>query len=266
MQPILFVSHGGGPLPILNHPSHSDMLRAFAEILDYLHAHFAKPDAIVYVSAHWEREPVAITSAATPELFYDYYNFPPESYALKYPVPGAPKLAADLQQRLEAVGIEAVLDDSRGLDHGVFIPGLLLHPDADIPTLQISLQKGLSAERHLKIGEALQGLAAENILVIGSGYSFHNMQAFFGPDNANDNAKNQAFEDWILTTLAEPDNAARQHQLINWEEAPHARFCHPREEHLLPLHVCVGAAGDAPLQRSWSFTALNKRGSCHLWK
>lgn len=265
MQPILFVSHGGGPLPILNHPSHTDMIRVFAEIRGHLAKYFPKPSAIVYISAHWERSPVTMTSAAKPSLYYDYYNFPPESYALKYPVPGAPDLATKLKQQLNAAGISAELDSSRGLDHGVFIPGLLLHPEADIPTLQISLQKGLNAAEHVRIGEALQGLAAENVLIIGSGYSFHNMQAFFGPDNAEDNAKNQAFEDWILSVLSVTDIPQRNQQLIDWEQAPHARFCHPREEHLLPLHVCAGAAGTTPLDRSWTFTALNKRGSCHLW-
>lgn len=264
-QPVLFVSHGGGPLPLLGDPSHDDMVRRFRNIREYFHTQVPKPDAIVYISAHWEASPLAITAAPVPELYYDYYNFPDEAYTFKYPVPGAPELASRLQRSLVEAGIPVELDQKRGLDHGVFIPGLLLFSEADVPTLQLSLHPELDPSFHLALGQQLEALREKNVLIVGSGFSFHNMREFFRPSDVDADAKNLAFEEWLEETLQLADQEARKQRLIDWENAPHARFCHPREEHLLPLHVCVGAAGDATLRESWHFAALGKQGSCYLW-
>ena len=262
-QPIVFVSHGGGPLPLLNDPSHTDMLRVFERLKLELTDNPERPRALLFVSAHWEADPVALTSAAQPSLLYDYYGFPPESYALSYPVAGAPELAETIQQRLSQHGIASQLDSQRGLDHGVFVPALLLFPEANIPCLQLSLHPNLDPNLHLQIGAALSELAADGVMIIGSGYSFHNMRAFFGPADGEGDALNQGFENWLDNALAS-DNAVQQ--LAQWQQAPGARYCPPREEHLMPLLVCVGAASKHQLAVSWRFNALGKQGSCYLWR
>ncbi|HQA29632.1 MAG TPA: class III extradiol ring-cleavage dioxygenase, partial [Brevefilum fermentans] len=143
-------------------------------------------------------------------------------------------------------GIPAHVDDQRGFDHGLFIPLNLMYPQADIPALQLSLQSGLAPDAHIAIGEALRDLQADKLLVIGSGFSFHNMSAFFHHDPDIIASRNNAFQDWLIDVVtADIDQQERKALLVNWKQAPHARYCHPREEHLLPLHVCLGMAGRA---------------------
>ncbi|WP_129139535.1 DODA-type extradiol aromatic ring-opening family dioxygenase [Modicisalibacter coralii] len=260
---VLFISHGGGPLPLLGDPDHREMVERLTEIAGQLR----KPAAILVISAHWEASLPTITSGARPGLIYDYYGFPPESYQIEYPCPGEPALARQVHQALERAGIAARLDDHRGFDHGVFVPLKLMYPAADIPCVQLSLVDGLDAEMHLAIGKALRALDVDDLLVIGSGFSFHNMEAFFAPITPEIEARNQAFEDWLAATctdtrLAESERAER---LIHWDRAPHARFCHPREEHLMPLHVCYGLAG-RPSEPSIVATILGKKAGMFHWK
>lgn len=258
----LFVSHGGGPMPLLGDPGHSQMVAC----LRGLSASFPQPSAIVVVSAHWEEAVPTMTAHRNPPLIYDYSGFPPESYTIEYPCPGDPDLAADIQHLLGQRQIAANLDATRGLDHGVFVPLKIMYPAADIPCVQMSLVNTLDAAVHINIGSALQKLAQQNVLVIGSGFSFHNMRAFFGPTTAETSHLNQAFEDWLNNTcsnkeIAEPE---RWQLLANWATAPGARFCHPREEHLLPLHVCYGVAQTASIQ-AHQLTILNKKASMYVW-
>lgn len=240
---ILYISHGGGPMPLLGDPDHQEMIDRLVEISGKL----KKPSAILVISAHWEESVATITAGANPELIYDYYGFPPESYEIKYPAPGEPALAQQIHAALEQAGLPVKLDAKRGFDHGLFVPLKLMYPQADIPCVQLSLVKSLDPGTHLKIGQALQTLDYDNLLVIGSGFSFHNMRAFFAPDTAEIRAANQEFEDWLEETAASESlsEAQRYERLLNWVKAPHARFCHPREEHLLPFHVCYGMAGRA---------------------
>ncbi len=184
---IVYFSHGGGPLPILGDPSHKAMI----DFMKALPARLPRPDAILVVSAHWEESAATLISAPKPAMFYDYYGFPPEAYDIQYPAPGSPELAERIAALLKENNIPARLDPQRGFDHGLFIPLKLMYPDADIPCLQLSLLQGLDAGAHLPLGRALRGLLAENILVIGSGFSFHNIRAFSwsggeAPDPEND--------------------------------------------------------------------------------
>ncbi|MFV8783418.1 DODA-type extradiol aromatic ring-opening family dioxygenase [Microbulbifer sp. SA54] len=260
---ILFLSHGGGPLPLLGDPGHDEMVTCLQRIAGRLR----KPSAVLVISAHWEEAVPTITSGATPPLIYDYYGFPEASYSIQYPCPGEPELARELQSVFHRAGIEAALDDARGFDHGVFVPMKILFPDAAIPCVQLSLTSNLNAAEHLAIGEALQGLAWDNLLVVGSGFSFHNMRAFFAPETAQTRELNGAFEQWLQETCTSTalSGKDRKDRLIHWEKAPGARFCHPREEHLLPLHVCCGLAG---VRRPQAFVLniLNKRASMYLWQ
>ena len=259
---ILFVSHGGGPLPLLGDPSHEEMVQTLKEVT----ASIVRPAAIVVISAHWEAPVVSVTTAAQPPLIYDYYGFPPASYQLQYPAPGNPALGQQIVTLMQAEGIPAQADPVRGYDHGLFVPLLLMYPDAAIPCIQISLQAGLDPALHIRMGEALRQLHDANLLIIGSGFSFHNMQAFFAADTPQTLAMNQAFEDWLQTTCCSEalTEAERKTRLLNWQQAPHARYCHPREEHLIPLLVCYGAAG-TPCTQSYHFNMLHKKASMYLW-
>lgn len=250
-------------MPLLGDSSHQQMIACLQNIA----ATINKPSAIVVVSAHWETAVPTITAGANPSLIYDYFGFPEESYAIQYPCAGAPDLAKNIQALLNNDGIKAELDDQRGFDHGLFVPLKIMYPDADIPCVQLSLVKSLNPAAHIAIGQALQSLSHDNILVIGSGFSFHNMKAFFQQAETAENKRlNHAFEDWLLKTCSDAGytEAERRQLLINWADAPGARFCHPREEHLLPLHVCYGLA-QSPCTASFELEIFNKKASMYLW-
>ena len=259
---IVYLSHGGGPLPILGDPAH----QALVDFLRRLPARLARPEAILLISAHWEEEFATLTGAARPPLIYDYYGFPRESYEIDYPASGNNELASKIASLLRERNIEARLDGERGFDHGMFIPLKLMYPQADIPTVQLSLLRGLDTGRHLDLGKALESLRSDNILVVGSGFSFHNMRAFsWGGANAPDPG-NDAFQDWLITTCThEMTPTDRERLLVNWAAAPSARYCHPREEHLLPLHVCAGLA-QGPGKLVFDDYILGKRAIGVFWQ
>lgn len=260
---ILFVSHGGGPLPLLGDPGHRNMVACLQNIA----ARLRKPSAILVVSAHWEARVPTVTFARQPPLIYDYYGFPEAAYQIQYPAPGDPLLAQQVFEILSGAGIETARDANRGFDHGLFVPLKILFPQADIPCVQLSLKSSLNAQEHLKIGAALGGLKWENLLVVGSGFSFHNMRAFFAPETEESRRQNTAFEQWLQETCTSETmtESERVQRLIHWEKAPAARFCHPREEHLLPLHVCCGLANRSCTE-AFGLNILNKRASMYLWK
>ena len=258
----LFLSHGGGPLPLLGDPAHEEMVTC----LESIAANIQRPGAIIVVSAHWEEEVATITSAADPGIIYDYYGFPPESYEIRYPAPGNPELATRLESTLHESGLSVALDGDRGFDHGLYIPLKIMFPEADIPCIQLSLLDSLDPAAHIALGKAMSGIVGGDTLVIGSGFSFHNLKAFFSKDVSRPDAGNAAFEDWLIETCSsrELDEPGRVRRLMAWEAAPHARYCHPREEHLLPLHVCYGIAG-RPAEAVVELRILNKMASLYLW-
>jgi 4,5-DOPA dioxygenase extradiol len=258
---VVYLSHGGGPLPILGDASH----KAMVDFMLQLPSQLRRPDAILVISAHWEESAATLLGAHSPPMFYDYYGFPEEAYDITYPAPGAPGLADRIAELLRKSSIPARIDPQRGFDHGLFIPLKLMYPQADIPSLQLSLLRGLDPGAHLALGKALNELMHENILVVGSGFSFHNIgafawQGFNAPDPAN-----HAFQEWLIEACVSPmSRSAREQRLIEWEKAPSARYCHPREEHLLPLHVCLGMA-DKPAKVVFDDYILGKRGVAFMW-
>lgn len=224
-----------------------------------------RPQAILVVSAHWEESKATLLGAQNPPMFYDYYGFPQAAYQIQYPAPGSPELAGRIERILESQGIPARLDPARGFDHGLFIPLKMMYPEADIPSLQLSLLRGLNPAAHLALGKALRMLAQENILVIGSGFSFHNMGAFSWEGIAAPDPANDAFQDWLIETCTGSfSQSEREQRLLEWHKAPSARYCHPREEHLLPLHVCQGMAG-SPAELVFDDYILGKRAVAFLW-
>lgn len=195
--------------------------------------------AVLMISAHWQEGDFTVMSHARPPMIYDYSGFPENTYQVQYPAPGAPELARQVQGLLQSAGINARLDPERGFDHGSFVPMAVMYPDAKVPVIQMSLQRGLDPQQHLAAGRALAALRNEGILVVGSGLSYHNLSTF-GAQAKNPSA---AFDDWLQQALVGKNFAQRASALTAWQAAPSARQAHPREEHLLPLMVAVGAAG-----------------------
>lgn len=258
---VVYFSHGGGPMPILGDPGH----KAMVDFMVQLPSQLRKPEAILVISAHWEENTATLMGAPAPSMFYDYYGFPKKAYEINYPAPGNPALASQIADLLNKNKITARVDNQRGFDHGLFIPLKLMYPQADIPALQLSLLHSLSPAAHLALGQALRELMQENILVIGSGFSFHNMQAFSWQSAGGADPANDAFQDWLIEVCTGPlPQADREQRLIDWERAPSARYCHPREEHLLPLHVCLGMA-NTPAKLIFDDQILGKRGVAFLW-
>jgi aromatic ring-opening dioxygenase catalytic subunit (LigB family) len=261
MARIVYFSHGGGPLPILGDSGH----KAMVDFMRQLPSKFEKPDAILVISAHWEEQVATLQGASLPAMFYDFYGFPKEAYEITYPAPGSPALANRIAELLNKDNIPARIDPQRGFDHGLFIPLKLMYPQADIPSLQLSLVRGLDPAMHIALGKALRGLISENILVVGSGFSYHNLSAFAWAGRNRPDPANEEFQNWLIKVCTEPmPQPEREVQLIEWEKAPNARYCHPREEHLLPLHVCLGMAGK-PADLVFDDQILGKRGVAFLW-
>ena len=199
-----------------------------------------RPKAILVISAHWEESCVTIQRMGKPDLIYDYSGFPPHTYRLQYPALGDLSLSDRVASLLKAAGVESRFDEKRGYDHGVFVPLLLMFPEADIPVIQVSLKKTLDPREHFEVGKALAPLRDEGVLILGSGMSYHNLRALFaGLPTA---PGSEEFDQWIREVVsAEP--RAREVALREWKKAPGGVLAHPREEHLLPLMVIAGAAG-----------------------
>jgi aromatic ring-opening dioxygenase catalytic subunit (LigB family) len=244
MQPSIYLSHGGGPCffmpPPPEEPARWVGMEAYLKSLPSLLPR--KPDVLLVISAHWEMPQPTVLTQAHPALLFDYSNFPPYTYELSYPAPGAPDLAAKVRALLSEAGIESGEDGARNFDHGIFVPLKVAFPDADIPILQLSLRGDLDPAFHIAVGKALAGLRRENIVIIGSGLSFHNLRGIADP-RLNEPAA--VFDNWLTETLCKLPAAEREARLVQWTKAPFARQIHPREEHLLPLMVATGAgAGD----------------------
>ena len=258
---IIYFSHGGGPLPRLKDPSHHQM-NTFMESLPSL---IRKPEAIIVLSAHWEEDEVTVQTGETPSLLYDYYGFPEEAYKIQYPAKGNPLLAEKVMNVLKSDGIPCKPDVERGFDHGLFIPLLMMYPKADIPCFQVSLLHSLNESEHIRLGKALGSLKDENILIIGSGFSFHNLMMFSFNEKDQD-VRNEAFQNWLIEICtSDISQSKREDSLVKWSSAPNARYCHPRSEHLLPLHVCAAAAsGKAELV--FDNYIAGKRAVAFLWR
>ncbi|MFC3226347.1 DODA-type extradiol aromatic ring-opening family dioxygenase [Marinibaculum pumilum] len=251
-QPTFYIPHGGGPCFFMaDPPGREGMWDAMAAFLRGLPDLLPeRPRALLVISAHWECPVPTVMDAAAPPLLFDYYGFPDHTYRLTWPAPGDPALAARVRGLLAAAGMASGSDPDRGYDHGVFVPFLLIEPEAALPTVQLSLQDGLDPATHIAIGRALVPLRDEGVLIVGSGLSYHNLQGLFAPD-PRAAAAAEAFDTW-LTGTAEADPERRAALLTDWARAPGARASHPREEHLLPLMVAAGAAGTDPGRRVYA--------------
>lgn len=250
MMPTLFVAHGAPTLALEPTPAH--------RFLAGLAAQVPAPRAIVVASAHWESPEPAVTGAPAPETVHDFHGFPPALYRLSYPAPGDPALALDVAERLRADGWRASVDPERGFDHGAWVPLGLAWPDARIPVIQLSLIAGGDARDHWRLGRSLAGLPDDRVLVVGTGGLTHNLRLFRGqPADADPLAEAVEFADWFADGLG----AGNLDALLDWTiRAPHAAYNHPTAEHLMPLFVALGAAGErapaVPLHRGFEHAIL----------
>jgi 4,5-DOPA dioxygenase extradiol len=236
MFPALFLSHGSPMLALTDSPAR-DFLRGLGREL-------GEPSAILVASAHWETETPALNAAARNTTIHDFYGFPPALFAMRYEPPGAPAVAEKAAALLAKAGLPSTIDPERGLDHGAWVPLVLMYPRANIPVLQVSIQSHLGPTHHLRLGRVLAPLREENVLVIGSGSFTHNLSrlrrdAIDGPQPADV----VAFADWFDAAITEQ----RTDDLLNYRtRAPYAVQQHPTDEHLLPLYVALGAGAEKP--------------------
>ena len=230
-MPVLYLSHGAPPL--------ADDRRWTGELRQWS-AGLPRPASILIVSAHWEHAPVAVSATRTVPLLYDFWGFPQHYYEVTYPAPGAPELARSVAALLAAPGRPVHSDQQRGLDHGAYVPLKEMYPDADIPVLQLSMPS-LNPAELIGIGERLRPLRDEGVLIIGSGFTTHNLTAFH-PELAPDYAPpswSAEFDAWAAETMSRGDVDSLADFL---RKAPAGRIAHPRTEHFAPLFVALGAA------------------------
>jgi len=212
------------------------------DFLAGLGALLERPKAIVVASGHWETERPEVSGVTVNQTIYDFYGFPPALYAMRYPAPGSPELAERIALLLRQAGIAVEVDHERGLDHGAWVPLSLMYPAHDIPVLQVALQSRLGPPHHLRLGRAIAALREQDVLVIGSGAFTHNLARPRAPEqDAPAPPDIVAFADWMHAALT----GQRTDDLLDYRrKAPYAALQHPTEEHLLPLFVALGAAGE----------------------
>ena len=234
--PTVFLSHGA--------PTHATEPGAAGRAWEALGRALPRPRAILMASAHWETALPLLTGNPKPQTIHDFGGFPRELYALQYPAPGAPELATRAVALLKDAGITAGVDGCRGLDHGAWVPLLHMYPAHDVPVVQVSLQTEMGPAHHVALGRALAPLAADGVLIVGSGHATHNLRDWMAHRQRHEPLRYvDAFAAWVDARLAARDTAA----LVDYRErAPEAVRAHPSEEHFLPLHVAWGAAGDSP--------------------
>jgi aromatic ring-opening dioxygenase catalytic subunit (LigB family) len=240
-MPVVYLPHGGGPWPWfdLNFGTKTELAELSAYLRSVAELPGTKPKAVLVISAHWEEAIPTVMSSERPPMLYDYYGFPEDAYKIQWPAPGHPEVAARVRSALEEAGFQTNEDKQRGFDHGTFVPLKLTYPDADVPIVQLSLKHGLDPAEHIAIGRALAPLRDEGIFMIGSGLSFHNLRAIRDPRSV---PVSETFDAWLRETAVLPASE-RDQRLTDWANAPSARLAHPREEHLLPMMVIAGAAG-----------------------
>jgi 4,5-DOPA dioxygenase extradiol len=231
--PSLFVSHGAPTLILENGPA-CDFLRGLGGTLP-------RPKAVLAVSAHWETARPTLGATPRPETIHDFFGFPDALYRMRYAAPGAPELARRAADLLAARGIATATDPERGLDHGAWVPLMLMYPGADIPVLQLSIQPQLGPAHHIAVGRALAPLRDEGVLILASGGAVHNLRALAWNRAGAPADWAQGFDDWLVRKV---EGGAVDDLVAYRERAEGAVEAHPRDEHLMPIFVALGAAGE----------------------
>ena len=244
-MPVIFLSHGAPPLA--DDPLWTGQLAQWSSDI-------SKPESILMISAHWENDPLTLSATRTVPLYYDFWGFPERYYQVRYPAPGAPVLADEVERLLGAAGHGVARDEERGLDHGAYVPLVEMYPEADVPVLQVSMPT-LDPIELFAIGQRLAPLRDQGVLIVGSGFSTHNLREMdwhAGPDGHPPNWSVE-FDDWLGQQLQAGDVDG----LIGFQSsAPAAALAHPRTEHFAPLFVSLGAAADANLESTTPVTGF----------
>ena len=244
-MPVFYIPHGGGPWPFMNLPPHLDHgpnLRPFLE--NIRNTLPRQPKSILVISAHWEQKfPTLLDPRdSRHSLLFDYHGFPPETYEIEYPAPTAPQVTDKISSLLTKAGFGNVSrETNRGIDHGVFVPLKLMFPHANIPVAQLSLLADMDPDEHIRLGTAIAPLRDDDVLIVGSGMSYHNLRNLMSGIDVEETS--DVFDSWLADSVTSDDPNEMKKRLTQWTSAPNAREAHPREEHLLPLMVCAGAAG-----------------------
>ncbi len=236
--PTYFISHGGGPWPYMKEQTRGMYDRLEASLQAMPGQVGVTPKAVLVISGHWEERDFTVMTSASPPMIHDYSGFPAHTYQVRYAAPGSPEVAERVRTLLQAAGLAVHVDAARGFDHGTFAPLVVMYPNADVPVLQLSMRHRYDPREHFALGRALAPLRDESVLIVGSGLSYHNLRNF-GPGAQSPSL---AFDNWLKQTLLEVSPAERETRLMHWTDAPSARQAHPREDHLIPLMVALGAA------------------------
>lgn len=244
-MPVIYLSHGAPPL--------ADDPLWTRQLADWS-ATMPKPSSVLMVSAHWEDDPLTLSATQTVPLFYDFYGFPQHYYEVQYSAPGAPALADEVERLLGGADQSVHRDPQRGLDHGAYVPLVEMYPDADVPVLQISMPT-LDPRALFDIGQTLAPLRDQGVLIVGSGFSTHNLREMnwhAGPEG-HPPTWSVEFDDWLDKTL----QAGDVDTLIDFQRtAPAARIAHPRTEHFAPLFLALGASAETGVESRTEVTGF----------
>ncbi len=239
MMPTLFISHGSPMIMLQDLPSR--------QFLEHVAETLPRPKAIVIATAHWLTRGPAVGGAANPKMIYDFGGFPKPLFEMQYPAPGNPALAERVAEMIAASGMQVGIDPNRGFDHGVWVPLKLMYPNADIPVVPLAIQPHFGPAHHVAVGRALASLRNEDVLVLGSGTFTHDLSRFWQfPADAEAQPDVVAFSNWMDEALTSGDTSSL---LAYRTQAPGAESNHPTDEHLLPIYVALGAAGDGAQAR-----------------
>jgi len=271
--PSFFVSHGAGPFAILRVPHQMplvDLCEKEAWVLDGC-------KGVIVVTAHWMTDKPHISSGAKPAIYCDYFDvpgdpLPKEAWDIVYDAPGHPEVARRIKESLEQHGLESVLDDERGWDHGVWTPMMLLRPQADLPIVQVSIPQGDNVpERAITLGKALEPFRDEGWVILGSGHTYHNFQAIIGPimnvPGAPNAPDNRAFEDALEKVATMKDVNKRLEAIADWRSLPESEIVQPygSDEHFTPFLVNVGAAGPDEGRKLGEWGMFGTISSNYIW-
>ncbi|MPZ51430.1 MAG: dioxygenase [Acidimicrobiia bacterium] len=232
-MPVIYLSHGAPPLA--DDPVWTRQLSDWAGAMQ-------KPSSVLMVSAHWEEDPLTVSAVTTVPLYYDFFGFAQRYYQVQYPAPGAPALADQVAQLLHDPAHPVQRDPERGLDHGAYVPLVEMYPEADVPVLQISMPT-LDPKALFDVGRKLAPLRDQGVLIVGSGFSTHNLREmnWHLPHDSHPPTWSSEFDDWLDRSLAARDVDS----IIDFQNAaPAATLAHPRTEHFAPLFVSLGASVD----------------------
>ncbi len=247
--PAIFVSHGAPTLPLEDVPAR--------EFLKGLGAAYPNPKAVLCISAHWETDRPEVSSVDRPETVHDFYGFPSALYRIIYPVKGTPEMAESVAKLVRLSGLECTVNESRGLDHGAWVPLMLMFPRANVPVVQLSIQHHLDTASHLKLGKAVSSLRNEGVLILGSGGAVHPLGYADFWEGKDTDKWALSFDEWLTEAVMNGDVDA----LVDYRRrAPYPERAHPRPDHYMPILAALGAGGEDAkgrvLHRSWQYGDL----------